>query len=207
MTKATLQPGSTDGYDSCFDQTNATTNYGGAANIDIGKQSVNPSRGIIKFDLSSIPVQAVISAATVALTVSGTSATDRSSVLCAYRVLKNWVESQVTWNIYSTGNNWGSVGCSYEGVDRESSIFGSVSIAYPSAINTTYNMPVNAALVQEWTRGTVSNYGMLLKSNTETANDDILFYSSDSTATTYRPIMYLDYSIAGVSFQSFVIAG
>lgn len=89
----------------------ATTNYGSSttANWGDGSPDENP---IFRIDLGSIPDGRVLGANLVAVK-NGTTSGNLSETW--FRVLRNWVESQVTYNIYSTGNSWATAGASGTG--------------------------------------------------------------------------------------------
>jgi len=111
--------------------------------------------------------------------------------------LRNWVESQCTWLSYSSGNNWQSAGC-YGANDREATAIGSISlIAGGSGGENTITL--DAAMVQEWVKGTIPNYGMVFQYDAQ-LNDQHVFASSDNATASYRPKLVIEWELpSGVS--------
>ena len=93
----------------------ATTNYGTATTLNMYHSISNYARLLIRFlnANDSIPTNADIVACTLRVYVSGFSTfpSGNSATVFAYKVCKDWVENQATYNIYSTGNNWTTAGC------------------------------------------------------------------------------------------------
>lgn len=90
--------------DTSIRQFHATTNYGSNTSVTIETTS---DGALYKFDLSSI-AGATVSSAT--FTVNQVTR-GGSHNITAYRLLRtDWVESQATYNIYKTSNNWGTAG-------------------------------------------------------------------------------------------------
>jgi len=90
---------------------NASTNYGTSAGIIVKDRTSNGDvtrTGLVKFDLSSIPGGSTINSVTLTVVLSqGVDATNKVRV---FEGLRNWVEAEATWNIYSTGNSWTTAG-------------------------------------------------------------------------------------------------
>jgi hypothetical protein len=94
----------------------ATTNFGTA---DGEVEDASPSEETLtRWDLSNVSNSARILGALINVKKSNTNTTNKT--LTFYRLLRAWVEGQVTWNIYSTGNNWGTAGALGAGTDVES---------------------------------------------------------------------------------------
>lgn len=213
MALGTLQPDGTVGYDTYIAAAAADTNYGTATTMSIGNFSGgggNLRRALIKFDLTSIPFYAVLNAATLSLTVSSENA-GTSGYLDAFRVLSNWVETEATWNIYSTGHNWGTAGCAGVGSDRESTTIVSAggSFTATQSPGDIISMTLTPSKVQDWVAGSLANYGMLIKSHSEDAVnwDAIAYHSSDATTAENRPKLILDYTLSGHQFTTYIISG
>jgi hypothetical protein len=77
-----------------------------------GSVTVNASkRMLLRFDFSSLPAGAVISAAVLSIYEGGGGGT--GAVSCYEITQPGWVEAQATANIYSTGNSWATQGGDY----------------------------------------------------------------------------------------------
>jgi hypothetical protein len=93
----------------------ATSNYGTQTYIYITAYTSYCQRGILKFPISwgtDIPVGATITGATLSLYHYGDGVGDPSAMNCNIcKVTRNdWNETQSTWNIFKTSNNWTSAG-------------------------------------------------------------------------------------------------
>lgn len=178
--------------DCYLDGANATTNRDlGVIAVGENNGATQVLRGLIHFDLSSIPTNAVVSAATLTLTINA-EASDNARTINAYRVLRVWVENQATWNVYSTGNNWGTAGCSNTTSDREAASAGSGT--QPNAGSGTVVMTMDNAKIQEMIAGSFTNNGWLLQVETE-SNDQVNYYSSEDATPGNRPLLSITYSV------------
>lgn len=114
-------------------------------------------RQLIKFDVSELSGMEVrVQKAYLTFTIN-TAGGD--TAVTAYALSNDWVETQVTWNRYSTGYLWTTAGGDFGQAAGDT-----IEI---SAIGT-YTMEIDAALVQSWIDLTGSNFGLLLKASNET---------------------------------------
>lgn len=199
MATYTSQPDDTTGVDARISLTSPTTNYNTDATLAIGDVGAVLNRTLIKFDLSTIPAYASIISATLSLwTQSDNSANARD--VKVYRILRNWVEAQATWNIYSTGNSWGTVGCSNSSTDYDgANVWAVTNVGASVADNTEIQWVFTATGLTELRKiinGTNANYGWLMIADTE--NEDFYYYHSSSGATGgYRPKLVINYFTGG----------
>ena len=95
-------------------------NYGSNSSCLIGNNSAvdNPLRTIMHFDLTTaIASGSTITSASLSFYVGGSGVTSAIAAK-VYRVIQTaWVENQVSWLVYSTGNAWGTIGCALDGTD------------------------------------------------------------------------------------------
>lgn len=189
MTVYTYQPDDSTGIDAFMSSGNATTNYGTANYMAIGHDpapaGLGTSRALIKFDLSAISPSERVVSAVLSLWVSLDNSSNARTI-SVYRVLRAWVEGQTTWNVYSTGNNWGTAGCSNTTTDREATDIGTASVGASPGVGTEIQISLTPAKVQDWITGGMTNNGMLLKVDTESA-DEIQYDSSGSATAGERP--------------------
>ena len=159
-----LQPGS-EGQDSYVYSSYPSTNYGNSAYIYAGKVSSSQTyRGLLEFDLASIPADAVVDQAT--LTLFCRKLSTASATLYLYRVTKGWGESSVTWNSQpATG----------------SQVEGTLNLATSRYQAKEVDL---TALVQAWVEGSQVNQGVMVKEGGSTAYGQC--YSSDGTVG-FRP--------------------
>ena len=103
------------------------------------------ARALIKFDLSSIPANAVITSATLSLWTAN-DLSDNTRTIRVYHLKRAFNESQPTWNLASTGVNWEVAGA--PGVnDRESTDIGSLQILASEALNTEKQISLSTAQI------------------------------------------------------------
>ena len=206
MTTYTSQPDETSGTDTFLSSNAPTTNYGTDSKIEIGENNALTNyvfRGLIKFDLSSIPANSSITSAILSLWTE-TDYSSNARTLSAYRVLRAWSESQATWNVYTTGNNWGTAGCANTTTDRESASIGSAAVGASVANDTEIQITLDPLKVQEWVSGAFTNNGLLLRVDVE-SDDEYRYDSSSSTTANQRPklvIEYIDITLVAGSYTS-----
>lgn len=182
-----------------IEDANATTNYSANAYIQVGEWNGGAAkdRGLVKFDLSSIPTNATITSATLKLYDQAQNYATNTRTMSVYRVLRAWVANQSTWNVYSTGNSWGTAGCANTTNDRESSAIGSVSM--PGTEVAGYvDITLTASAIQEMiTGGGFTNNGFLLQMATET---DDMHQFSDETVSGQELKLVVEYTTPAGGF-------
>jgi len=191
-TTVVLRPGA-EGFDSMLDQGAASTNYGSAITATVGGESGGAfhRRMVIKFDLASIPTDAVIDQAVMCLYLVS-EGHEQNVNIAGYPLLRDWVEDEVTWNIWKTGNNWTTAGATSVGDDREGTAIGSFTLIDNSPAGTEFVMQLTASRVQDWLAG--SNYGLIVQE--DMAQDSYSVWgTSDHGTAAYRPALAIDYHI------------
>lgn len=164
----------------------AITNYG-TASIYVGEReaATNTRRTLIKFDLSSLPTNAVISSATLTLNLL----TDQSANARTYRIYRlkrAWVELEATWNIWSTGNNWSTAG-GFHADDCEQTEIGSRVMSATEAAGLK-DFTITATTKAELDLGN----GWMIKADTE-IDDCYIFDSREGGTTPKLVIVYTSY--------------
>jgi hypothetical protein len=199
MTTYTSQPDETNGVDTFIDSAFPTTNFVTAADVRAGEDNTSGAevcRILIKFDLSSIPADAIVSSAVLSLWQSS----ERSGNTRTFRVFRqkrDWVESQATWNIYKTSNNWQTAG-GFGADDCEQTDIGSLSMTgTEGAGEKQFNLTASA--IQEMISGAFVNNGFLIKTDTE-SDDMQLFRSATDGTSSLRPKLTVTYEVGGKSF-------
>lgn len=199
MTIYTTQPDGTDGIDTGLNQQQPTVNSGTDTTHPIGYNtgSSNLRRMLLKFDFTKGTnppnIKSIIDSAVLTIRCT-TYATTKT--LATFQVLRNWVEAQATWNVYSTGNNWGTAGCSNTASDYVNTDLGNVSVSATGSYDITFNAS-GLAIVQGWIDGSIANYGLLLKHTIETGDQND-YASSDNATASYRPKLVLNWHPAWV---------
>lgn len=183
----TLQPDETAGKDNNFYGGSPTTNYGTIAEWDAimdGGGAIR--RGIVQFDLSSIPGNATITSSI--FTLTGRGSMGSSPLMALHRVTRDWTEAGSTWNTYDGSNNWTTAGGDYDATADATMTPGSQGAGVQHAFTVT-------ALAQEWIGGT-ANYGFIVKVDSESGtNKGIIGHSSNAVTDTNRPKLVTQYTV------------
>lgn len=191
-----LQPDASTGLDTHISNQNATTNFDGSGEINVGSLSFFTAsiyRALIKFDLSTLPSGATLSSSLLSLYLT-TNFANNSRVLGVYRQKKAWIETQTTWSIWSTGNNWTTAG-GFDPADCEQTDIGFVTLASNATVSQFYDI----SLTPTTKPGLDLGNGWLLAMSTENA-DAHFFVASDGSTALQRPKLNLTYTLAGGGF-------
>ena len=170
------------------------TNRNGGYQIHMGMSPTSTlNRALIKFDLSSIPVGVIITSAVITLTVASTES-DITGVFRVYRVLRDWIDSQATWNSYKTGNAWSTAGCGNTTSDREATDVGSANVSAGPSVGSTIDISLTPSKIQEMiSGGGFTNNGFLIKNN-ESLHDRDSYYDSEDATATNKPKLVVTYT-------------
>lgn len=191
----TLQPDDTDGIDSYILGLLPTNNYATSAAIGIMRyDATNLQRAVLKFSgISAIPSGSIINSATLYITPA-TDYANQSGTISVYRLLRNWVEAEVTWNIYSTGNNWGTAGATNAtDIDTTFGAWGTLTTTNAETVNVAKSISLNVAEFTKLITGEYNNYGWLLKTGEAIDRDGYNWHSSSATTASYRPKLVVEY--------------
>ncbi|OGY23381.1 MAG: hypothetical protein A2172_04090 [Candidatus Woykebacteria bacterium RBG_13_40_15] len=162
--------------DSYVTSMSPSTNYGVANNSLISGYfgaTGNKQRSLLKFDLSSLPKEAVINSASLSLYLISTSGDPSPDYLSTDIASSAWTESGVTWN-----NAPGTLGTT-----------------------TTQHIPSNPLgwyifdvknIVVEWVNNSIPNYGFRIR-GPETGFWGRTFYSKEKSG--YKPVLTISYSV------------
>lgn len=171
------------------------TNFSANETMEATKYGVGDhSNSVIAFTgLSNIPAGATITGATLSLYLSDAGGT--SNTVTLKRILRNWVEGQVTWNEYSSGNAWTSGGAISDGNDRSATVTASL------AINTTHEYKVFSdaqliADIQAIVDGG-SNYGWTIERTDGQDDANYRIFVTSEGANGQRPYLTITYTAGG----------
>lgn len=202
----TLQPCSADAY---IYQKAPTTKEGTETSLIVGESNAATQlmRSLLKFDLSTIPATATITAATLSLYMYEEKSSN-ARTMSVYRMLKDWSEASVTWNKSDATTNWTTAGGA-NAADCEAASIADTAFSATEAVGWK-TFTLDPAKVQEWINSTLANYGMMLRVDTE-SSDQYRFYSSEyATDTTLRPKLAVTYTTPALSDTgavNFALAG
>ena len=182
-----LQQGSngySGGEDTFIDQYTPNSNYCGQDQFRVG--SKQQYAALLRFELTPIPANAIVTRATLQLYATGWGGADLT--LGAYYITRTVDLCQATWNQAQNGNNWGLPGCSDTATDRRSSAESAVTT---TGIRKWYNFDLTA-VVQGWVNGSLANNGLLLRA--EYTISSFWFASAQNGTISLRPKLVVTYS-------------
>src|SRR5437667_11035695 len=146
--------------DSWLDESNPNTNHGTDGHMHVQSGVGKVRRGIIQFDLSSIPACASIDSATLQLSLENPD--NSSRIYEVHRVSASWTELGVTWNRRNSSTLWTSAGGDFVAAPTDSVPTGTVN-----NVLLQWNVtPDVAAFVS----GAATNAGWLVKDSVENGN-------------------------------------
>lgn len=193
MSTNTYQPGS-GGVDVCI--TDSSEVFAGD---DVTFVISNSQRLLMKFDISDIGSANICSSAILSL-YTGTASNMHGKTYTAYSILSvnsGWNEN-ATWNTKDGSNSWaGSAGCNTSGTDFNGTAIGSC------VMNDTWQyanqFSLDPSVITTWFGVSNSNYGILIKHSN--LNSGVLYSSDETTYTTKRPKLVVDYALGSSKFR------
>jgi len=185
------EPGYFGTLDTVLSQNDPSINYSGDIALYVDGDDP-PGSGtdlstLLYWDISAIPAGSIIHE--VSLTLNVVNASNDSYQV--HEMKRDWVESESTWNLYSSTNGWeipGALGSQ----DRGDMVLGSFSPTGtgPYVINLNSE---GMALVQAWVDNPTSNHGFIIANGTATDGAD--FDSREALTANNRPkltVLYYD---------------
>lgn len=174
--------------DTMLEEHDATAKHGADSKLSISGDTPGGSGqddvALLQWDVSTIPTSAVVTAASLTVTVSDKA--DQSYGV--FEALRAWDESTATWKRASTALNWETNGA--RGASDRGAQIG--AIRAPSTGRIT--IALDAATVQRWVRDPASNHGVLVAS---TSNDNRLELVSREGSKASRPRLEVTWQPGG----------
>ena len=179
--------------DNFLNELASTENTGGCDRVYVTGGAGTRERGLFKFNLSSIPAGAVITSGTLYLyRILGTG----SGNVNVHRVMSDWTEGTgpcqgtaemvSNWNQRAAGTNWTTAGGDYNATVEASAVSNTV------ASTVSWNI---LSLIQGWYNGTYSNYGLIIKGESESTYNQMTFATREYTTTTKRAKLVIIYTV------------
>lgn len=198
------QPDGTDGIDTFVAEGAATTNYGTTTTLRIHNAAgATRRRGLVKFDLSTIPAGASLTSGMFSLWQ--TAGYGSGYTVSAYRILSansGWTEAGATWNTRDGSNAWAGdsgadggtdAGCSQSGTDYNATAIGTCTWGNTADAENSFSLDTTelAAMISD-------NAGFYVIH--PHADDRIAVHASDSATAGYRPKLVIEYTAGGTVY-------
>lgn len=167
--------------DTWIDEAHANSNYGSSISFTV-TNDVKRARGLLSFDLSSIPSSKVLKSATLRL-FTGSFSNPQNSILTVNPVNVPWTEGGASWKTADgTSNSWkgGGFGGNFGAAAASATIGSSFTSGWVEWDVT--------ALAQQWINGGSPNYGAGVLIDTSSA---VTFNSREFTVN--QPQLVLTY--------------
>src|SRR3990170_2933467 len=185
-----LQPDGATGQDSWLEEFNPTATHGTETIMSLDGTG-SERRPILRFDVSSIPANAVIDGAVLYLYQNAANAGD-TVVASVYQVTASWTEADVTWDDRDASNAWLTAGG-----DFDSHVIAQATIDATTNVWRSWNI---TQLADWWYRGVRPNYGLILDCTAAASQVNKEFRTSDYiTVPAQRPRLEIQYRVLGAS--------
>jgi hypothetical protein len=193
---------------------NATYNYGAQTYMRVTQSPNYPRGSLIRWDLSSIPAEAIVSEVSLTLNVS----TPASATYNLYNMRRAWVEGSgagsqtgngATWVTYNGTNSWGTNGAANTSNDRyNTNLWGAGSSTFSTSGSKTVDLnTAGLAAIQGWVDGSIGNYGLTIQNYGGSATDyDVQFSTKDNPTPANRPRLNIIYCMASVNTYTLTVS-
>ena len=194
-----LQPGFEAGKDTWI-ASNSCSNYGTDAGVWVGSGPGFAGRGLVQFDLHSVPQGSTVNSATLSMyALYGANGAPSSGTIHTYRVTRAWTTGSgysgctgdgATWYESVGGTNWTTPGGDFDlTADGGSTIAGNESAQWH-----TFDV---AAIAQRWANGSAPDLGILLVTDGEpqvVGSESMPFESDGGSDPTRYPKLTMNYN-------------
>ena len=149
-------------------ENDGSSNNGNHKDVHVGKASGDRRRGLVQFNIASLPAGAVVERATLRVYVNDEGETG-GDVVSIRRVTRWWSEDEVTWDEARSGTDWSSPGGDYHWAEHGQLTTG--TLGWQEADVTD--------LVRGWQTGAYSNHGMIFMADNPSGSKEFKFYTED----------------------------
>jgi len=165
----------------------ATKNYPTTLTTRAADTTDNHRRAMIKFDTqNTIPAGAAVTSAVMTLTVKSGSTSSRT--IGAYQVTTSWTETETTWNVRRTGDNWMTSGGDLGSLIAQATVSNTAGTKVTFDVTPLVTQAVSGALgSSRYTRIALVDLGT---ASTDTTRD---FYTPDDSDPSRRPSLKVVY--------------
>lgn len=205
--QATFQNGvfPTSGYsgelDTWLNGGGGSTNAAPYLEVNTGATYSNYGRAVLKFDVSSLPVNAQVATAEVLLKLNPGTAVGSSPVTVGLHNFTSNTNPGCHWVVSATWLSWGGGGwnsCTGDGSSGQEGYINPTTmstVVFSSSVNGTngvYRWRIDPAVVQAWLTSSTNNNGLILKSEGEfgETTSTVGFYPyNDATASNHAQLI------------------
>lgn len=179
--------------DTYINSTSSGTNFDSSTTLVIGSSWSSSSymrRALFTFNVSSL-VDKDVKTARLRLVREGGTGGAAGVVLRARQMLRAYNPTQVTWNVYSTGNNWGTAGAKNTTSDVSPEFYGHEVIENDTTL-AEHLLDVTFLLRKRLSLGDTTTFRMIVGTDSSEGDNAISFYSLEASTAEYRPILIVD---------------
>jgi len=181
---------------------NTSANYGAAQDFYVGHYDASGfgvARGLVRFTFTDVnsylhgDISREITSNLYLYVNSTTGTTNRTYNVDILAPARRFIESESTWTVYTTGNNWSTAGCGHSTDDYVSSYVKSGSFqGAGSYYSVDVSNSVNAFLNDpSWSFVT----GWRISDSTETSGTYKQLASSENSTASVRPVLSISFKI------------
>jgi len=174
------------------------SNYNVDVYLRVNAAANNPgrARAIIYWPTLNDSLGAGIIVSSCSLFVDYQGGTNDTLEFGIYGILQSWVETEATWNSYSTGNTWNTAGADGSGTDRTATIYDLHTGSQDTTSTGWYAFDITE-LAQTWDNGAGIYNGTMIAVRTGMGGYDAsTFWADEWSTTTSRPKIKISYSAA-----------
>ena len=177
-----IQPTPTNGIDAYIKKERPDERRGTDPELRVKGEANKLKRSLLRFDLSSLPSDAIVSSATLSLFVK--AASGGALTVNAHSVTKAWNEAEVTWKVSDKSVNWTA-----QGGDYDAAVAASTVVDDTKNVWRTWSI---GSLVSGWRTDPATNLGLILAATS--SNAEKVFKSSDDGTVNQRPKLEVCFS-------------
>lgn len=180
----------------------ATTNFGSATSMTLNAKSAPAARDrrvLVHMDPTGVAIPTGDTVLEVCSMFVWATASINNKTISFHRILKDWVENEVTWNIWSTGNDWSTSGgkdfptgdtCCDNSEDGSGADIQLIAMDQRTSsvdwADTWVGFEVDSALSIRWLEEDITgNAGVVLWMNAQSINVSIPFHSDDNDSVPF----------------------
>lgn len=182
--------------DTYIDKQAATTNYDSGTTMIVGNKwgtSDYTRFGLLTFDTAALAGRTVNSAFLQLVRTDGSALP--VTFLQARRILRAYSPTQVTWNEYSTGNNWTTAGAESTGNDVAAGAYGDHQLQNTPGYATNFiRLDVTSLLQEDIDASSTTLRVILGMTNADGSINTITLASVNNATVAYRPKLFVAYA-------------